>query len=181
MSLFRKCLCISIALYVVLAIALWISVDGEISSITSDLDFYNHYLVKSFPDLVSDKALLLEANSKEFIAKLDENLDIVWHKQISPQGIGGYNLDSGVNQDRMAIDKDDNVYLNYRSRSSAYVGLFKHNIGNYSLEGDFYYEVEDSKNKLLCFSYNLKTYNNKRSWNNAEGWANPENFDKYRW
>ena len=45
----------------------------------------------------------------------------------------------------------------------------------------FQLEVEDSKNKLLCFSYNLKTYNNKRTWNNAEGWANPENFDKYRW
>jgi repressor of nif and glnA expression len=45
----------------------------------------------------------------------------------------------------------------------------------------FQVELEDSKNKLLCFSYNLKTYNNKRSWNNAEGWANPENFDKYRW
>ena len=42
-------------------------------------------------------------------------------------------------------------------------------------------ELEDSKNNLLCFSYNLKTYNNKRSWNNAEGWANPENFNKYRW
>ena len=45
----------------------------------------------------------------------------------------------------------------------------------------FQIELEDSKNKILCFSYNLKTYNNKRSWNNAEGWANPENFDKYRW
>ena len=45
----------------------------------------------------------------------------------------------------------------------------------------FQVELEDSKNKLLCFSYNLKTYNNKRSWNNSEGWANPENFDKYRW
>ena len=45
----------------------------------------------------------------------------------------------------------------------------------------FQAELEDSKNKLLCFSYNLKTYNNKRSWNNSEGWANPENFDKYRW
>ena len=42
-------------------------------------------------------------------------------------------------------------------------------------------ELRDSKNKLKCFSYNLKTYNNKRSWNNAEGWANPENFDKFRW
>ena len=45
----------------------------------------------------------------------------------------------------------------------------------------FQVELEDSKNKILCFSYNLKTYINKRSWNNAEGWANPENFDKYRW
>ena len=45
----------------------------------------------------------------------------------------------------------------------------------------FQVELKDSKNKILCFSYNLKTYNNKRSWNNAEGWANPENFDKYRW
>ena len=45
----------------------------------------------------------------------------------------------------------------------------------------FQVELNDSKNKLLCFSYNLKTYNNKRSWNNAEGWANPENFNKYRW
>ena len=45
----------------------------------------------------------------------------------------------------------------------------------------FQIEFEDSSNKLLCFSYNLKTYNNKRSWNNSEGWANPENFDKYRW
>ena len=45
----------------------------------------------------------------------------------------------------------------------------------------FQVELDDSKNKLLCFSYNLKTYNNKRSWNNAEGWANPENFNKYRW
>ena len=37
----------------------------------------------------------------------------------------------------------------------------------------FQVEREDSKNKLLCFSYNLKTYNNNRSWNNSEGWANP--------
>ena len=31
------------------------------------------------------------------------------------------------------------------------------------------------------YSYNLKTYNNKRGWNNPEGWANPENFEKFRW
>tara|TARA_B100000035_G_C20702216_1_gene423144 strand:+ start:67 stop:528 length:462 start_codon:yes stop_codon:yes gene_type:complete len=42
-------------------------------------------------------------------------------------------------------------------------------------------ELRDRTNKLKCFSYNLKNYNNKRSWNNPKGWANPENFDKFRW
>ena len=42
-------------------------------------------------------------------------------------------------------------------------------------------ELRDKTNKLKCFSYNLKNYNNKRSWNNPKGWANPENFDKFRW
>ena len=45
----------------------------------------------------------------------------------------------------------------------------------------FQKELLDKSNKLKCFSYNLKTYNNKRSWNNPKGWANPENFDKFRW
>ena len=55
------------------------------------------------------------------------------------------------------------------------------NIDDVMLRLGFQTELRDSKNKLKCFSYNLKTYNNKRSWNNAEGWANPENFDKFRW
>ena len=42
-------------------------------------------------------------------------------------------------------------------------------------------ELRDKTNKLKCYSYNLKTYNNKRTWNNPKGWANPENFDKFRW
>ncbi len=45
----------------------------------------------------------------------------------------------------------------------------------------FINEFNDKKRKIKCFSYNLKTYNNKRDWNNPEGWANPENFDKFRW
>ena len=45
----------------------------------------------------------------------------------------------------------------------------------------FQTELLDKNNKLKCFSYNLKTYNNKRSWNNPKGWANPENFNKFRW
>ena len=42
-------------------------------------------------------------------------------------------------------------------------------------------ELLDKNNGLKCFSYNLKTYNNRRTWNNPKGWANPENFDKFRW
>ena len=45
----------------------------------------------------------------------------------------------------------------------------------------FQTELLDKNNKLKCFSYNLKTYINKRSWNNPKGWANPENFNKFRW
>jgi len=45
----------------------------------------------------------------------------------------------------------------------------------------FQLEFNNKEEEKMCFSYNLKTYNNKRSWNNSEGWANPENFDKYRW
>ena len=45
----------------------------------------------------------------------------------------------------------------------------------------FQLEFNNTQEEKMCFSYNLKTYNNKRSWNNSEGWANPENFDKYRW
>ena len=45
----------------------------------------------------------------------------------------------------------------------------------------FQLEFNNTEEEKMCFSYNLKTYNNKRSWNNSEGWANPENFDKYRW
>ena len=45
----------------------------------------------------------------------------------------------------------------------------------------FQTELRDKTNNLKCYSYNLKTYNNKRTWNNSKGWANPENFDKFRW
>ena len=54
-------------------------------------------------------------------------------------------------------------------------------INDMMLKLGFQTELLDKNNKLKCFSYNLKTYNNKRSWNNPKGWANPENFDKFRW
>ena len=47
------------------------------------------------------------------------------------------------------------------------------------LELGFTHDDEISQAKI--YSYNLKTYNNKRGWNNPDGWANPENFEKFRW
>jgi len=47
------------------------------------------------------------------------------------------------------------------------------------LELGFTQDVEITQARI--YSYNLKTYNNKRGWNNPEGWANPENFEKFRW
>ena len=47
------------------------------------------------------------------------------------------------------------------------------------LELGFTHDNEISQARI--YSYNLKTYNNKRGWNNPEGWANPENFEKFRW
>ena len=47
------------------------------------------------------------------------------------------------------------------------------------LELGFTQDIEVTEARI--YSYNLKTYNNKRGWNNAEGWANPENFEKFRW
>jgi hypothetical protein len=47
------------------------------------------------------------------------------------------------------------------------------------IELGFTNSVEITPAKI--YSYNIKTYNNKRDWNNPEGWANPENFEKYRW
>ena len=53
------------------------------------------------------------------------------------------------------------------------------NIDQKFIELGFTHSEEITAAKI--YSYNLKTYNNKRGWNNSEGWANPENFEKYRW
>lgn len=47
------------------------------------------------------------------------------------------------------------------------------------LELGFTQDIEVNQTRI--YSYNLKTYNDKRGWNNPEGWANPENFEKFRW
>ena len=70
------------------------------------------------------------------------------------------------------------------AHSSHYEGLKKIEMDvlrNNEIIGSTNYFFEFDEDLFFCFSYNLKTYNNKRNWNNPEGWANPENFDKYRW
>ncbi len=38
-----------------------------------------------------------------------------------------------------------------------------------------------SSEQLVCYSYDIKTYNKKREWNNSKNWANPEMWNKARW
>ena len=47
------------------------------------------------------------------------------------------------------------------------------------LELGFTQDVEVTQSRV--YSYNLKTYNNKRGWNTTDGWATPENFERFRW
>lgn len=48
---------LSISLYFAFACFLWLSLDGSISAITSDLDFYNHFVVTHLPNWVSETSL----------------------------------------------------------------------------------------------------------------------------
>jgi hypothetical protein len=34
---------------------------------------------------------------------------------------------------------------------------------------------------MVCYGYDLASYNRVRSWNNPRFWANPENWNKYWW
>ena len=88
-----------------------------------------------------------------------------------------------VLDDIKVIEADIGMIKNLLSQKIVVFSDFKEDkkIDEIMLKLGLQTELRDKTNKLKCFSYNLKTYNNKRSWNNPKGWANPENFDKYRW
>ena len=88
-----------------------------------------------------------------------------------------------VLDDIKVIEADIGIIKNLLSQKIVVFSDFKEDkkIDEIMLKLGLQTELRDKTNKLKCFSYNLKTYNNKRSWNNPKGWANPENFDKYRW
>ena len=52
----KNSLLVAMALFIAFGLLLLLSTGGEISSITSDIDMYNHYVVSRFPDLVSESA-----------------------------------------------------------------------------------------------------------------------------
>ena len=88
-----------------------------------------------------------------------------------------------VLDDIKVIEADIGIIKNLLSQKIVVFSDFKEDkeIDEIMLKLGLQTELRDKTNKLKCFSYNLKTYNNKRSWNNPKGWANPENFDKFRW
>lgn len=88
-----------------------------------------------------------------------------------------------VLDDILASETDIGIIKNLLSQKIVIFTDFKQSkkIDEIMLKLGFQTELKNKINNLKCYSYNLKTYNNKRTWNNSKGWANPENFDKFRW
>tara|TARA_B100000886_G_scaffold169041_1_gene115708 strand:+ start:87 stop:548 length:462 start_codon:yes stop_codon:yes gene_type:complete len=88
-----------------------------------------------------------------------------------------------VLDDILASETDIGIIKNLLSQKIVIFTDFKQSkkIDAIMLKLGFQTELRNKINNLKCYSYNLKTYNNKRTWNNSKGWANPENFDKFRW
>ncbi|RZO25554.1 MAG: hypothetical protein EVA95_03430 [SAR86 cluster bacterium] len=88
-----------------------------------------------------------------------------------------------VLDDILASESDIGIIKNLLSQKIVIFTDFKQSkkIDEIMLKLGFQTELRNKINNLKCYSYNLKTYNNKRTWNNSKGWANPENFDKFRW
>ena len=117
-------------------------------------------------------------------------------KRLEKTGINNINISPTIN--KKSTDNSDLFFvLDDVSASESDLGTIKNllsqkiviftdfrkdkKIDAMMLKLGFQTELRDKNNTLKCFSYNLKTYNNKRTWNNPKGWANPENFDKFRW
>ena len=88
-----------------------------------------------------------------------------------------------VLDDILASETDIGIIKNLLSQKIVIFTDFKQSkkIDEIMIKLGFQTELRNKINNLKCYSYNLKTYNNKRTWNNSKGWANPENFDKFRW
>ena len=100
------------------------------------------------------------------------------------QGISEENFDLFIILDDIQTSESNiGIIKNLLSQKIAIFTTFEDDetTNDKMLKLGFQTELFDKNNNIKCFSYNLKTYNNKRTWNNPDGWANPENFDKFRW
>jgi len=146
-------------------------------------DILNKFILDT---LQEEKSLSIQFVTKKNISTLVELIENknVEQLNISPS-VEGINETSDLFitlDDIDLVESEIGIIKNLLSQKIMIFSIPKDGVKESSMiKLGFQVELEDSKNKLLCFSYNLKTYNNKRSWNNSEGWANPENFDKYRW
>ena len=146
-------------------------------------DILNKFILDT---LQEEKSLSIQFVTKKNISTLVELIENTNVKQlnISPS-VEGINETSDLFitlDDIDLVESEIGIIKNLLSQKIMIFSIPKDGVKESSMiKLGFQVELEDSKNKLLCFSYKLKTYNNKRSWNNSEGWANPENFDKYRW
>jgi repressor of nif and glnA expression len=146
-------------------------------------DILNKFILDT---LQEEKSLNIQFVTKKNISTLVELIENTNVEQlnISPS-VEGINETSDLFitlDDIDLVESEIGIIKNLLSQKIMIFSIPKDGVKESSMiKLGFQVELEDSKNKLLCFSYNLKTYNNKRSWNNSEGWANPENFDKYRW
>ena len=146
-------------------------------------DILNKFILDT---LQEEKSLSIQFVTKKNISTLVELIENTNVEQlnISPS-VEGINETSDLFitlDDIDLVESEIGIIKNLLSQKIMIFSIPKDGVKESSMiKLGFQVELEDSKNKLLCFSYNLKTYNNKRSWNNSVGWANPENFDKYRW
>ena len=130
----------------------------------------------------------VEILTKQDISKLVKRIEKTNIKTltITPKinEVGLHNCDLYiVLDDILASESDIGIIKNLLSQKIVIFTDFKQSkkIDEIMLKLGFQTELRNKINNLKCYSYNLKTYNNKRTWNNSKGWANPENFDKFRW
>ena len=138
--------------------------------------------------LDDEKPKDIEIVTKKDISRLLKRIDntVIKTLTISPKinQVSVQNCDLYIVLDDIhTTETDIGIIKNLLSQKIVIFTDFKESkkIDEIMLKLGFQTELRDKTNELKCYSYNLKTYNNKRTWNNSKGWANPENFDKFRW
>ena len=143
------------------------------------------YITNIIQDEKPKKIFIYTSKDVSKLVRRIEKLN-VYTLSIGPeiQGISEENFDLFIILDDIQTSESNiGIIKNLLSQKIAIFTTFEDDetTNDTMLKLGFQTELFDKNNNVKCFSYNLKTYNNKRTWNNPDGWANPENFDKFRW